>query len=74
MFQFSQELKALKKNIKPWTKSTFGNFQDKLRLNMDKLSYVEDKLVDNPTNLRLNNWLNQLIKQRGKMLLYNQKF
>jgi len=74
MFQLSQKLKGLKLAIKPWAKSTFGNFQDKLHRNLDKINYVEGQLIDDPMNSRLNDWPNRLIKQREKMLLFNQKF
>ena len=67
-------MKGLKQAVKPWSKSTYGNFQDKQRHNLDKINYVEGKLVDAPMNHRLNDWLNRLIKQREKMLLFNQKF
>ncbi|KAJ8436279.1 hypothetical protein Cgig2_025708 [Carnegiea gigantea] len=57
MFRFMHKLKSIKNSIKPRAKSTFGNFQEKVKHNLDKINYVEDKLVENPTNIRLNNWL-----------------
>jgi len=57
MFRFIHKLKAIKSSIKPWAKSTFGNFQDKVKRNLDKINYVEEKLMDNPISLRLNDWL-----------------
>jgi len=74
MFQFSQKLKGLKIAIKLWAKCTFGNFQDKLRCNLDKINYVEGQLIDDLMNRRLNDWLSQLIKQREKVLLFNKEF
>ena len=36
----------------------FGNIHDKLAKNTAKIEYVEDKLLENPTNHMLNPWIN----------------
>ena len=41
---------------------------------MDKINYVEEKLLENPMNIRMNNWLHRLIKQQEKLLMFNQKY
>jgi len=69
-----RKLKTIKTELKPWVKSTFGNIQDKLRKNLDKISYIENKLLDSPMSFRLNDWLNRMLKQREKLLLFNQKY
>ena len=67
-----RNIKAIKYDLKPWAKSTFGHIEDKLQHNLYKINYVEEKLINNLVKFRLNNWLNQLVKQREKMLLFNQ--
>ena len=74
MFQFAQKIKFVKRELKTWAKSHFGNFHDKVSKNEDKIRYVESKLLDNPSSFRLNSWLTWLLKQREKLLLYNQKY
>ena len=74
MFSFVKKLKAVKNELKPWAKSTFRHVQEKLQQNLDKINYVEAKLINNPASYRLNNWFNRLVKQREKLLLFNQKY
>ena len=74
MFRFMSRLKSLKLQLKPWAKSTFGYMQNKIQSNMDKIDYVENKLIESPMNYRLNEWMNRLLKQREKLLLFNQKY
>jgi len=57
-----------------WSKATFGNFRSKLERNGEKLLVVENKLVQDPNNARLNNWHYRLIKQREKMHLFDKKY
>jgi len=67
-----RNLKTIKLELKPWVRSTFGNMQAKLRLNLEKINYVENKLLESPLSFRLNEWMNRLLKQREKLLLFNQ--
>jgi len=62
MYSFVKKMKAIKYDLKPWAKLTFGHIQDKLQQNLDKINYVEAKLIYNPVSCRLNNWLNRLVK------------
>jgi len=41
---------------------------------MQKIGLVEEKLVNQLDSLRLNSWLNRLLKHRKKLLLFNQKY
>ena len=74
MYQIAHKLKKTELDLKSWSKSMFGNFRHKLERNGDKLLEVEQKLVLQPHNARLNNWHYRLIKQREKLHLFNQKF
>ena len=74
MFQVSKKLKLVKYEVKDWAKKQFGNFQDKIFMNEQKIEYVERKLLENPNSFRLNSWMTRLIKQREKMLLFKQKY
>jgi len=74
MFRFMQRLKSVKLTLKPWARSTFGNIHNKIRSNLEKIDYVENQLLQFPMNYRLNNWLTRLLKQREKLLLFNQKY
>ena len=74
MYRLAHKLKKVKLELKLWSKSTFGNFKHKLQRNTDKLLHVEQKLVGQPLNARLNNLHYRLIKQCEKMHLFNQKY
>ena len=74
MFKLVQKLKTRKYEIKEWAKKQFGNIHDKLSKNAVKINYIEDKLLSDPTSHRLNSWIKRLIKQREKMMLFNQKY
>ena len=74
MFKFVQKLKRIKNEVKTWAKTHFGNFQEKLKKNTQTIEYVEEQLIQNPASLRLNSWLLRLLKQREKMILFNQKY
>jgi len=73
MYCIANKLKRIKLDLKFWSKHTFGNFKQKLEKNTDKLLSIEQKLVSQPNNARLNNWHFRLIKQREKMHFFNQK-
>jgi len=45
-----------------------------MQQNLQKIRLVEEKLVNQPDSLRLNSWLNRLLNQREKLLLFNQKY
>ena len=62
MYHVVQKLKKIKLDLKSWSKATFGNFQSKLERNGEKLLEVENKLVQDPNNARLNNWHCRIIK------------
>ena len=74
MYQVALKLKKVKSELKVWAKNQFGNFHDKITKNEDKIKYVEDKLLAQPNSLRLNSWMFRLLKQREKLLLFNQKY
>ena len=74
MFKVSHKLKNTKRHIKNWTHNVLGNTHHNLRTNMQKIGIVEEKLVNQPDSLRLNCWLNRLLGQREKLLLFNQKY
>ena len=74
MYCITQKIKKVKFDLKTWSKSTFGNFKHKLERNANKLLEVEQKLVTQPNNARLNNRHYRLIRQREKMHLFNQKY
>ena len=61
MYGFVKKMKAVKYELKPWAKLTFGHIQDKIQQNLDKINYVEAKLFDNPDSHKLNSWLNRLV-------------
>jgi len=69
MFKIAKKLKLIKHEVKGWSKSHFGNFQNKVAYNMQHIEYVEDKLLSNPDSFRLNAWMTCLLKQREKMML-----
>ena len=62
MYKFMRKLKSIKIELKPWVKSTFGNMQAKLRLNLEKITYIENKLLESPLSFRLNEWMNRMLK------------
>ena len=74
MYRVASKLKKLKLSRKVWSRSTFGNFKNKLERNGQQLLVVEEKLISLPDNARLNSWHYRLIKQREKMHLFNQKY
>ena len=55
MYRITQKLKKVKLDLKMWSKSTFGNFKQKLERNAEKLLHVEQKLVAQPNSVHLNN-------------------
>jgi len=69
-----RKLKSVKIELKDWEKKYIGNPYDKLSKNAQKLAYVEERLTANPDSYRLNSWLNRLLKQREKLLLFIQKY
>jgi len=74
MYRVASKFKKLKLDLKVWSKSTFGNFKNKLERNGQQLLVVKGKLISQPNNARLNNWHYRLIKHREKMHLFNQKY
>jgi len=64
----------VKLELKDWAKKHMGNSDDKLSKNAQKLGYVEERLMANPQSYRFNFWLIHLLKQREKLLLFNQKY
>jgi len=41
---------------------------------LQKIDYEEAKLPSNPSSYRFNSWMNRLLKQCEKMMLFNQKY
>ena len=74
MYRFMQKIRTIKTELKPWVKSTFGNIQVKLCINLDKINYIENKLLESPLSFCLNDRMNRMLKQREKLLLFNQKY
>jgi len=74
MFKIAKKLKLIKHEVKGRSKNHFGNFQNKLAHNTQHLKYVEEKLLSNPDSFCLNAWMTRLLKQREKMMLFNQKY
>jgi len=54
MYRVASKLKKLKLDLKVWSRSTFGNFKNKLEQNGQQLLVVEEKLISQPDNARLN--------------------
>jgi len=74
MYQMAIKLRRVKYELRMWAKQHFCNFSEKVEKNEDKLNYVEGKLLDKPSSFRLNSWMARLLKQREKLLLFNQKY
>ena len=74
MFQIMQKLKSAKHDLKAWLKRNFGNFKDKFGKNTEKIEYVEERLIANPNSYRFNSWMQRLLKQPEKMMLFSQKY
>jgi len=74
MFQLTTKLKFVKHELKSWARNHFGNFHDKVTANENKIEYVEGKLLINPLCFRFRSWMSRLLKQREKLLLFNQKY
>ena len=47
---------------------------ENLAKNAQKIEDVENKLLNDPNSFRLNSWMSRLIKQREKLLIFNQKY
>jgi len=74
MYKLTQKLKYVKNQVKGWSKQFFGNSGQKLAQNENKLNMIEEKLLEQSDSPRLNAWMNRLIRQREKLLLFNQKY
>ena len=74
MFTLAYKLKTTKHSVRIWARQFMGHNQQKLLHNSKKIGLVEDKLIDQPNSPRLNEWMTRLLKQREKLLLYNQKY
>jgi len=74
MFKLSQKLKRTKQHIKIWARNFLGNNQQKLIINSQKIEQIEEKLANQPNNYHLNDWLQRMLCQREKLLLFNQKY
>jgi len=74
MYSFVKKMQTVKFVLKPWAKSKFGHLQDKIQQNLDKINYVENKLLDQPGSHRHNSWIQRLVVQREKLLLFNSKW
>ena len=74
MYKLMQKLKYVKLHVKGWSKCFFGNTRHKLAQNETKLKILEDKLLIQPDSPRLSEWMNRLLRQREKLLMFNQKY
>jgi len=74
MFSLVKKLKLIKKDLGVWSTKLFGNFKSKIDLNEHKLLYVEDQLLKNLDSPWFNSSYAKLIKQREKLLLFNQRY
>jgi len=74
MYKFIQKLKYVKNHVKGWSKNFFGNTQQTLAQNENKLNMLEEKLLVQSDSPRLNAWMTRLVRQREKLLLFNQKY
>ena len=74
MFRVVCKLKEVKHRLKCWNHTFCSNFFDRAEKNASQLNNVEEKLVVDPLNFRLINWHACLIKQRERLLLFNQKY
>ena len=74
LYKLVRKLKIVKFELKDRAKKSIGNPYDELSKNAQKLAYVEERLMVNPNSYRFNSWLNRLLKQREKLLLFNQKY
>ena len=74
MYRLMRKLKYPKLTLKDWSKRSMGNPIDKIKQNSHKLNYVESKLCHNPDSIRLNSWMQRLLRQRERLLLFHQKY
>ena len=74
MFRITQQLKCIKNKLKSWKVTSSANCRKQIEKNTEKLHYMENRLIDNADNPRLNHWHTTLIKQRGKLMLFHQRF
>ena len=51
-----------------------GNNQQQLLRNAQKIELIEDQLSNQPNSPWLNDWLHRMLRQREKLLLFNQKY
>ena len=73
LFSLIHKLKRTKIGLKNWVKVNIGNPTNKLQKNALRLTAIEEHLCYNPHSPRLNSWMSRLVKQREKLLLFNQK-
>ena len=74
MYRVMRKLRCVKHDVKYWSKRYFGNFNDKLSKNSVKIDYMEERLIANPNSHKFNSWMQRLLKQREKMMLFNHKY
>jgi len=74
MFRIMRKLKSVKYEVKDWPKKHIGNAHDKLAKTAQKIDFVEQRLLSNPNSHIFNSWMQHLLKQREKLLLFNQKY
>ena len=72
MFKLANKLKIILHEVKGWSKNHFGNLHNKIVHNTQKIDHVEEKLLSNSESFRFNAWMTCLLKQREKMMLFNQ--
>ena len=63
IFQLSKKLKNIKYELENSSNRQFGNFHDKVTKNEQKITYVEEKLLDNPSSFLTELfWMIRLLK------------
>jgi len=56
---------------KDWSKKHFGNIRGMIIKNNQKIEYVEERLITDLNSHGFNSWMEKLIKQREKLMLFN---
>jgi len=64
MFQILRKLKSVNREVKDWSKRNFGNFNEKLTKNTEKIDNVEERLIANPNSYRFTKRIGGNLHQR----------
>jgi len=66
--------RRLNMKLKNGQKNSFGVHTTNWPKTQQKLNTLRKKLLEDPASYRLNSWINWLLRQREKMMLFNQKY